>query len=103
LGGLDALDLLEIGEDTGRRFPSEELLDIFTKIHQYLKEAADAGADPLELSKRIIDVGTAKNVVFCVASGLFMGRRLLEKPFHAHHRVDDSICSLNQVGTNVGP
>ncbi len=105
-GDRDPLDLLGIGEDTGRRFPSEELLDIFTKIHQHLKQAADAGADPLEISKRIIDVATAKNVVCAVASGLFMGRRggrLLEKPFHAHHSVDDSICSLNQVGTNVGP
>ena len=95
------MQLLDLGQDSGRRFPSHALDDIFTEIHQHLKMELEAGADPLEISKRLIDVASAEKVVGFVASGVWPG--VLRAPFHAHNSVDGSICSSNYVDTYVGP
>ena len=95
------LELLTLGEDCGVRFPSEAFDDIFSDIYEYLKTEARAGADPLQISRRIYEVASAKRVVGIVASGLWRG--VLKAPFHAHNSVDGSICSSNYVDTYVGP
>ena len=79
----DPLELLNLGQDRGVRFPSGAFDDIFSDIHDHLKTEARKGADPLEISKRVADVESAKKVVGFVASNLC--GRVLKTPFHVHN------------------